>query len=54
MTSARMIGDGLEKGFVSWWLGVMFDVTQGDTLSLENLSLPDIVDRVGNLHRVSP
>jgi len=22
MTSARMIGDGLEKGFVSWWLGV--------------------------------
>jgi len=22
MTIARMIGDGLEKGFVSWWLGV--------------------------------
>jgi len=22
MTIARMIGGGLEKGFVSWWLGV--------------------------------
>jgi len=22
MTIAWMIGDGLEKGFVSWWLGV--------------------------------
>jgi len=21
MTITRMIGDGLEKGFVSWWLG---------------------------------
>jgi len=22
MTIARMIGDGLEKGFVSWWFDV--------------------------------
>jgi len=22
MKLARMIGDGLEKGFVSWWFGV--------------------------------